>query len=59
MNNPLDFFAGKSEAEIAKYIALCKQAEPSKKTNNAVGFNVPGRVTVFTHLHAGKLIFLM
>ena len=30
---------------------------PSKKTNNAVGFDVPDRVTIFTHLHAGKLIF--
>ena len=32
---------------------------PSKKTNNAVGFDVPGRVTVFTHRHAGKSIFFM
>ena len=46
MNNPLDFpemvnqtvsktvvdfFAGKSEAEIEKYIALCKQAEAFQK----------------------------
>lgn len=53
----VDFFAGKSEAEIQKYIALCKQAETFQKTNNAVGFDVPDRVTVFTHLHAGKLIF--
>ena len=30
-NNPLDFFAGKSEAEIQKYIALCKQAETFQK----------------------------
>ena len=26
-----DFFAGKSEAEIEKYIALCKQAEAFQK----------------------------
>ena len=55
----VDFFAGKSEAEIQKYIALCKQAETFQKTNNAVGFDVPGRVTVLPHLHAGKSIFFM
>ncbi len=27
----VDFFAGKSEAEIEKYIALCKQAEAFQK----------------------------
>lgn len=27
----VDFFAGKSEAEIQKYIALCKQAETFQK----------------------------
>ena len=27
----IDFFAGKSEAEIQKYIALCKQAEAFQK----------------------------
>lgn len=27
----VDFFAGKSEAEIEKYIALCKQAETFQK----------------------------
>ena len=27
----VDFFAGKSEAEIQKYIALCKQAEAFQK----------------------------
>ena len=27
----IDFFAGKSEAEIQKYIALCKQAETFQK----------------------------
>ena len=42
----VDFFAGKSEAEIEKFIALCKQAEAFRKTSNAVGFDVPGRVTV-------------
>lgn len=42
----VDFFAGKSEAEIQKYIALCKQAETFQKTNNAVRFDVPGRVIV-------------
>ena len=28
----VDFFAGKSEAEIEKYIALCKQAEAFQKS---------------------------
>ena len=27
----VDFFAGKSEAEIEKFIALCKQAEAFQK----------------------------
>ena len=27
----IDFFAGKNEAEIQKYIALCKQAETFQK----------------------------
>ena len=31
LNISVDFFAGKSEAEIAKYIALCKQAEAFQK----------------------------
>ena len=37
----VDFFAGKSEAEIEKYIALCKQA------NNAAGYINPGRVIFY------------
>ena len=45
----VDFFAGKSEAEIEKYIALCKQAEAFQKTNNAAGYINPGRV-IFTYL---------
>ena len=55
----VDFFAGKSEAEIEKFIALCKQAETFQKTNNAAGFDVPGRVTVLPHRHSGKSIFFM
>lgn len=43
----VDFFAGKSEAEIEKYIALCKQAEAFQKTNNAVGYINPGRVIFY------------
>ena len=43
----VDFFAGKSEAEIEKYIALCKQAEPSRKTSNTVEVEVPGCVILF------------
>ena len=37
----VDFFAGKSEAEIEKYIALFK------KTNNAVGYINLGRVIFY------------
>ena len=56
----VDFFAGKSEAEIEKYIALCKQAEAfSKKTNNAAGFDVPGRVTVLPVCYAGGSFLLV
>ena len=46
----VDFFAGKSEAEIEKYIALCKQAEAfqkDEKTNNAAGYINPGRVIFY------------
>ena len=49
----VDFFAGKSEAEIEKYIA--NRRKHFKKTNNAVGFDVPGRVTVSPVCYAGRL----
>lgn len=55
----VDFFAGKSEAEIEKYIALCKQAEAFQKTNNAAGFDVPGRVTVLPVCYAGGSFLLV
>lgn len=42
----VDFFAGKSEAEIEKSRSANRR-KPSRKTSNAVGFDVPGRVTVF------------
>jgi len=29
----IDFFAGKSESEIQKYIALCQQAEALQEKN--------------------------
>lgn len=45
----VDFFAGKSEAEIEKYIALCKQAEAFQKTNNAPDISIPAAL-FFTYL---------
>ena len=55
----VDFFAGKSEAEIENILRSANRRKPSRKASNAVGFDVPGRVTVLPHLHAGKSIFFM
>lgn len=55
----VDFFAGKARRRSRSISLSANRRRPSKKTNNAVGFDVPGRVTVLPHRHAGKSIFFM
>ena len=43
----VDFFAGKSEAEIEKYIALCKQAEAFQKTITRPGSMCPAALLFY------------
>lgn len=50
---------GKAKRRSRNISRSANRRRPSKKTNNAVGFDVPGRVTVLPHLHAGKSIFFM
>lgn len=45
----VDFFAGKSEAEIENILRFANRRKHFKKTNNAVGYINPGRV-IFTYL---------
>ena len=52
------FRAGKSEAEIEKFYRALQTGEAFRKTSNAVGFDVPGRVTVFTRFLCGQFIIL-
>lgn len=53
----VDFFAGKSEAEIENLSRSANRRKSSRKTSNAVGFDVPGRVTVSPVCYAGSLFF--
>ena len=53
----VDFFVRKSEAEIENLSCSAKRRKPSRKTSNAVGFDVPGRVTVLPVCYAGSLFF--
>lgn len=45
----VDFFAGKSEAEIENILRFANRRKHFKKTNNAAGYINPGRV-IFTYL---------
>ena len=53
----VDFFVSKSEAEIENLSCSANRRKPSRKTSNAVGFDVPGRVTVSPVCYAGSLLF--
>ena len=53
----VDFFARKSEAEIENLSCSANRRKPSRKTSNAVGFDVPGRVTVSPVCYAGSFFF--
>lgn len=55
----VDFFAGKSEAEIENILRFANRRKHFKKTNNAVGFDVPGRVTVSPVCYAGRLFIFV
>lgn len=55
----VDFFAGKSEAEIENILRFANRRKHFKKTNNAAGFDVPGRVTVSPVCYAGRLFIFV
>ena len=52
----VDFFAGKSEAEIEKYIALCKQAEALQKDDYLGRVRCARPRYCFTRLLCGRII---
>ena len=52
----VDFFAGKSEAEIEKYIALCKQAEAFQKDEYRGRVRCARPRYCFTRLLCGRIM---
>ena len=55
----VDFFAGKSEAEIEKYIALCKQAEAFQKDEQRGRVRCARPRYCFTRLLCGQIIHFL
>ena len=55
----VDFFAGKSEAEIEKYIALCKQAEAFQKDEYRGRVRCARPRYCFTRLLCGQIIHFL